>query len=337
MPPPLWGHTVFFNIDPRILEQSGNGNYDFPPASGNNASGAAPHPPLDSAHQGPYPSVAARFRHLRELLNSERLRARRVREVDRQDLQNLIDGEGDDALRERNRQRLRGLEIVDIEESNMRRDELRRRANILERGTRPPVAAASTHGDRDMQPFVVPPSMSSPAPPRMRARPGGRYLQRQRQRNDQRHLASLGGLQEAAGRIVEASSSLRGLLDDEPMHRITSPDMFDFAGDEEGNRWAKRRKLDSDNDMGGFHSFSYGHYGQVVPGPLKMEIHSCDGGAYSEPLGDMSGADNVLVDDNTVYCTKTDVCNIILQHQGRTTFDLRKLIIKSPQDDFDAP
>jgi hypothetical protein len=122
------------------------------------------------------------------------------------------------------------------------------------------------------------------------------------------------------------------------MPRVTTPDMFDFVGDGDANRWrAKRRKLDSDNAGGGFQGFSYGHYGQVVPGPLKMEIYSCDGGAYSEPFGDMSGVDNVLVDDTSVYCTKADVCNIILQHQGQTTFDLRKLIIRSPQNDFDAP
>ncbi|EPS27300.1 hypothetical protein PDE_02243 [Penicillium oxalicum 114-2] len=98
----------------------------------------------------------------------------------------------------------------------------------------------------------------------------------------------------------------------------------------------KRRKLDSDDHREGLRGFNYGHRGQVVSGPLKMEIASCDGGTF-EPEGDSSHPDNVLRNDQSVYCTKSSRCNIVLRHRGEAPFCLRKLVIKAPRTGFDSP
>lgn len=103
------------------------------------------------------------------------------------------------------------------------------------------------------------------------------------------------------------------------------------------HRWrTKRRKLDSDDDRGRVRGFSYGQYGQVVPGALKMDIVSCDGGVY-EPGGDSCWPENILRNDSSVYCTKSDRCNLILKHRGGTPFSLKKIVIKAPRSGFDAP
>jgi hypothetical protein len=90
-------------------------------------------------------------------------------------------------------------------------------------------------------------------------------------------------------------------------------------------------KLDSE-----FAGFSYGKYGQVEPGKLKMEIVSCDGGIYQEHGGDYS-AENILKNDGTVYCTKSNRCNLVLRHQGATVFSLKELVIKAPHSGYTAP
>jgi hypothetical protein len=103
------------------------------------------------------------------------------------------------------------------------------------------------------------------------------------------------------------------------------------------HRWrAKRRKLDSDDHREGLNGFSYGHYGQVVPGLLKMEIASCDGGSYYDDNGESSWPGNVLLDDSSVYCTKKGNCNLILKHRGGTPFCLKRIVIRAPKKGFDA-
>ncbi|KAH6890507.1 hypothetical protein B0T10DRAFT_321521 [Thelonectria olida] len=94
------------------------------------------------------------------------------------------------------------------------------------------------------------------------------------------------------------------------------------------NRRHKRRKLDSDRLVPSFQGFRYGKYGQVEPGPLQMEIVSCDGGMFSNESS--YSAENVLHDDLSVYCTKGNRCNIVLRHQGATVFSLQELVIKAP-------
>lgn len=102
-------------------------------------------------------------------------------------------------------------------------------------------------------------------------------------------------------------------------------------------RWrTKRRKLESDDNREGLRGFGYGQYGQVVPGMLKMEIASCDGGTY-EPTGESSWPDNVLRNDPSVYCTKSDRCNLVLKHRGEAPFCLKKIVIKAPKSGYDAP
>lgn len=93
---------------------------------------------------------------------------------------------------------------------------------------------------------------------------------------------------------------------------------------------SKRRKVDAERYAQGMQqqTFRYGHYGQVEPGDLEMEIVSCDGGMFSNEL--LYSADNILRDDSSVYCTKGNRCNIVLRHRGSTTFTLSELVIKGP-------
>ncbi len=97
---------------------------------------------------------------------------------------------------------------------------------------------------------------------------------------------------------------------------------------DESTRRSKRRKVDTDRHAAGFEGFCYGHYGQVEPGELQMEMVSCDGGMFSNELS--YAAENILKNDNSVYCTKGNRCNIVLRHQGSTAFTLSELVIKAP-------
>ena len=145
-------------------------------------------------------------------------------------------------------------------------------------------------------------------------------------------------LRQAGRQLEAASSSLRALLDD-PVPDIPSPSLLtlhDYSGDAEYSRRAKRRKLDTDKLDSGFTGFSYGKYGQVEPGKLQMEIVSCDGGIYQEFGGDYC-AENVLRGDDSVYCTKSNRCNLVLRHQGATVFSLKELVIKAPHSGYTAP
>ncbi|OJD12590.1 hypothetical protein ACJ73_09324 [Blastomyces percursus] len=119
--------------------------------------------------------------------------------------------------------------------------------------------------------------------------------------------------------------------------RLSTMATRDCPTDGHGDRWRhKRRKLDSDDKREGIRGFRYGHYGEVVPGALGMEIVSCDGGTY-EANGENSSPDNVLLNDSSVYCTRSDRCNLILRHKGETPFCLKKIVIKAPKSGFDVP
>lgn len=147
----------------------------------------------------------------------------------------------------------------------------------------------------------------------------------------------LADLQHAGRQLEQASSTLRALLDD-PVPNISPPALEpqDYSPESEQNRRAKRRKIESDKLDSGFKGFSYGRYGQVEPGKLKMEIVSCDGGIFSEHGGNYA-AENVLKNDSTVYCTKSNRCNLVLRHQGATVFSLKELVIKAPHSGYTAP
>ncbi|KAJ5263812.1 hypothetical protein N7478_011417 [Penicillium angulare] len=104
--------------------------------------------------------------------------------------------------------------------------------------------------------------------------------------------------------------------------------------DRDRDRRLKRRKLDADDNREGSRGFNYGHQGQVVPGALKMEIASCDGGMY-DPDGDCAFPDNVLRNDQSVYSTKADRCNLVLRHKDEAPFCLKKIVIKAPRSGLD--
>lgn len=197
--------------------------------------------------------------------------------------------------------------------------------------------------------FVLPQQITSPEPT-LRERNLSRFIgiaRRGRARgNSERHRPLSGEpseLVQAGRRLEAASSSLRSLLEDpipaisrQPHERPVSPP------DTEHGRRAKRRKLDTDKLDSSFAGFSYGKYGQVEPGKLKMEIVSCDGGIYKEELGahgrlEDYSAENVLKTDDSVYCTKSNRCNLVLRHQGSTVFCLKELIIKAPHSGYTAP
>ena len=151
-----------------------------------------------------------------------------------------------------------------------------------------------------------------------------------------------GTVQQAVERLNEASSNLSSLLG-QPIPSIGSPDMDsrEYSGEAEMNRRrAKRRRIDDENSSSGhLKGFSYGYRGQVLSGPLKMEILSCDGGLHAEAArhGREYWPENVLRNDKSVYCTDNNKCNMILRHMGETTFCLKKLVIKAPERGFTAP
>ncbi|ETN40391.1 uncharacterized protein HMPREF1541_04668 [Cyphellophora europaea CBS 101466] len=101
---------------------------------------------------------------------------------------------------------------------------------------------------------------------------------------------------------------------------------------------AKRRKLDDGTYEDENKAIKYGHKGQVVPGQLKLDIASCDGGEYQDPNHGMtSWPQNALQDDATVYCTKSSRCNMLLRHASGMPFTLTKMVIKAPRSGYDAP
>lgn len=180
---------------------------------------------------------------------------------------------------------------------------------------------------------------------RPREVPSQRHLQRQRARPQMEGDAisrSISSVQDAVEQLTEASSNLSSLLDEPIPHMMShSLNAEDYLVEADvPRRRTKRRKLDSDSLGGSSPSFSYGYHGQVVPGPLKMEITTCDGGHYDDSAGHGRFSywpENVLRNDKSVYCTESNKCNIILRHQGETPFCLRKLVIKAPATGFTAP
>jgi len=170
--------------------------------------------------------------------------------------------------------------------------------------------------------------------------PSDRWMERARAGEIVATSNGLADLQHAGRQLEQASSSLRALLDD-PVPNISSPilEPTEYSGEAEQNRRVKRRKLDSDKLDSTFAGFSYGRYGQVEPGKLKMEIVSCDGGIFQDHGGNYSNysAENVLKNDTSVYCTKSNRCNLVLRHQGATVFSLKELVIKAPHSGYTAP
>ena len=179
---------------------------------------------------------------------------------------------------------------------------------------------------------------------RARARPpNAPFLQRHRlrRRREEEDTLSHGinSVQDAVNQLQEASTNLSTLLA-EPIPRIMTPDMYmdEYTGEAAVNRQrSKRRKLDAPALRQGFR---YGYRGQVVPGPLKMSIVSCDGGQLAHCMGDRQThylPENILRNDMSVYCTQKSETSIILRHFVEAPFCLTKIVIKSPASGFTAP
>lgn len=87
----------------------------------------------------------------------------------------------------------------------------------------------------------------------------------------------------------------------------------------------------------------YGYHGQGVSGKLIMQIMDCDGGTIEPPRHAFDEEElehtpeNLLLDDASVYCTREKQCNLVLRHQGETTFSLERLVIKAPKSGFTDP
>ncbi|KAK5134880.1 hypothetical protein LTR08_005970 [Meristemomyces frigidus] len=103
-------------------------------------------------------------------------------------------------------------------------------------------------------------------------------------------------------------------------------------------RRSKRRKLDLDVPTAK-PGIKYGHFGQVEPGRLSLDLISCDGGEHVDPRhhDQYLGAKNLLRHDKSVYCSARPNTNIILRHADDTPFCLEKLHIVGPEHGFTAP
>ncbi|KAL8707828.1 MAG: hypothetical protein Q9220_007182 [cf. Caloplaca sp. 1 TL-2023] len=157
------------------------------------------------------------------------------------------------------------------------------------------------------------------------------------------HRAVRGGprsLEAAVDRLNQVSSRIIVALD-QSASRTASPDIVsqEYSGEaavNEANRQrAKRRRL-NDGLLAKDFGPQYGHRGQVVPGPLRMEIVFCDGGMHE--CGDQQYCpENVLRNNLSVYCTRSSKCDLVLRHEGGAAFCLQKLVVKAPENGFTAP
>ena len=118
-----------------------------------------------------------------------------------------------------------------------------------------------------------------------------------------------------------------------------SDDRGTWNEDSAGRRRPKRRRLDSEASVLPKQPIKYGHYGQVEPGKLKLDIVSCDGGEHRDPRHPQTylGSANLLRHDKSVYCSDRPSSSIILQHADDTPFCLEKLHICGPEHGFTAP
>ncbi|EAQ91274.1 hypothetical protein CHGG_03209 [Chaetomium globosum CBS 148.51] len=204
----------------------------------------------------------------------------------------------------------------------------------------PPPPAAASPASPSLPPlrFLDPRARASPTTftgsgsRSSRYRPAGRYLDRVR--------SHLGTTLDDLNRNIHDTDALRALVDfaNNPVMPRSSAAVSDTPNDvdmADANRRIKRRKLDTERSTPTYKGFRYGRYGQIEPGQLSMEIVSCDGGLYSDEHS--YPPENILKNDSSVYCTKSNRCNIVLKHQGGTVFSLQELVIKAPGSKFSCP
>ena len=221
----------------------------------------------------------------------------------------------------------------DIPQRHARIDPTRRR--------QPRRTLPSDHEQRERDPRHASASLLRRPPPpsstanRPRATPSERYLRRSQPR-----------IREPNTQDMDSTTDILDSLSDIPL-----PNPFSLAPpvvrrsrspalDLDGlRRQTKRRKLDHDDARRSEHDgFKYGYKGQVVPGRLRMDIVSCDGGEYEKfnPAG-LYKVQNVLKNDKSVYCSESSRCNLLLRHIGETPFTLEKVVIRAPDRGFTAP
>ncbi|KAF2142787.1 uncharacterized protein K452DRAFT_357872 [Aplosporella prunicola CBS 121167] len=298
---------------PVPLSVTMSGNFDFPPATGS--------APSSSNDDNSNSTLPARLQHIRQALQREREQQRATNDQEASE---------------------RRIRLSDPQPASM---PPRRRL----RTARGSAGSYGFLGDQASRPHE---SAHTPDPPtsairdRPRAEPGSRLgaLWRARERDraeSNTPLTELSELERAGERLAEISASISSLIgtphniQNSELLRLGFGDRRDGSGSP-SRRSTKRRKLDHDNTPS-VPSFRYGHFGQVVSGKLKMEIVSCDGGEYNDSTGDLHRVENALKNDASVYCTKKSHCNLVLRHQGGTTFCLDKIVIKAPERGFTAP
>ncbi|KAL6708209.1 hypothetical protein ACN47E_003393 [Coniothyrium glycines] len=173
-------------------------------------------------------------------------------------------------------------------------------------------------------------------PNRPRATPSERYLRRSQARLREARAADLASATEMFDSLHDAAMPNPFHLPNSavPYTRPRSPIV-----EINSERRTKRRKLEHDVcSTPEYTCFKYGHRGQVVPGRLRMEIVSCDGGEHrrDSPPG-LYRVQNVLRNDKSVYCSESSQCNLLLKHIGEAAFALEKIVIRAPDRGFTAP
>ncbi|KAF2868311.1 hypothetical protein BDV95DRAFT_579581 [Massariosphaeria phaeospora] len=210
-----------------------------------------------------------------------------------------------------------------------------RQHSTARRPPRPPRRSMLIERPRDTS--TADAASESPRPPsatgsRPRATPSERYLRRHNAR-----------LREQPSADMDSTPDPWDPLGDAPM-----PNVFALAHARDPRprsppgelvdqrRQTKRRKLAHDaSPAAQYHAFRYGYKGQVVPGRLKMEVVSCDGGEYSS--SGLYKIHNVLRNDKSVYCSESSHCNLLLKHISEAPFALDKVVIRAPDRGFTAP
>ncbi|KAL4788019.1 hypothetical protein BJX76DRAFT_227477 [Aspergillus varians] len=285
-----------------------SGNYDYPPASRRTARGSRPSERLHRPN-------ANRLQHLRDLLNTERNRSASARALE------TLNQELTESRSERTRDQYSFDQTRAFVDQQIR--DLQRERGLGE-GHTPGARSGPMHPGLQR--------LQHPDAAIMNYDPSPSEISRSINRAP-RSRGSRGGDRSSRGRRNRDS------IIDEHIPRIDSPSTAPLEPDHDHSMdrlRVKRRKLNSDDNREGLQTLRYGQYGQVVPGTLKMELASCDGGTY-EPVCETSGPENILWNDSSVYCTKSDRCNLILKHRGEAPFCLKKLVIKAPKSGYDAP
>ncbi|GLA96522.1 hypothetical protein AtubIFM57143_003992 [Aspergillus tubingensis] len=296
-----------------------SGNYDYPPASRRPSRGARTNERQQQQQQQQPP--LNRLQHLRELLTSERNRgdlafARAVE---------TLNQEMDDYRSSRFWDRSSFEQARAALDQHMQQLQERTRQSRANTGSSgPPVRPRP--GVPRLQPLSVPvanPDESASDP----------------SRSDRTARPRAGRGSDRPNRLRRPRDSNTSSLLDTPVPHLDSPTAMPQQVEDEhqlDRARTKRRKLDTDDNREGLQGFRYGQYGQVVPGALRMELTSCDGGRY-EPHGESSWPENILRNDASVYCTKSDRCNLVLKHQGESPFCLKKIVIKAPKSGYNSP